>query len=108
MSRLLNKKSLKKESGFGSSMSYLGGTDQSGASLEYDQWNMMLAKRFHVMFKTYRKFSIRFLGVDPDQKPESDIFVPDLEIKQNEPDIQSIDGATEEIKDEITIINRIK
>ena len=60
------------------------------------------------MFKTYRKFSIRFLGVDPDQKPESDIFVPDLEIKQNEPDIQSIDGATEEIKDEITIINRIK
>lgn len=87
-------------------MTYLGGgTDQSGA-LEYDQWNIMLAKRFHVMFKTYRKFSIRFLGIDPDQQPAADTFVPDLvdgEINHNEPDIHSIDGLTEEVKEEVGV-----
>lgn len=33
--------------------------------MEYEAWNNLLAKRFQVMHKNYRKFSQKFLGYDP-------------------------------------------
>ena len=32
---------------------------------DYKAWNEVLAKRFALMYKNYRKFSIRYLGKDP-------------------------------------------
>jgi hypothetical protein len=29
---------------------------------------MQIAKKFNAMFKAYRKFSIRYLGIDPSEK----------------------------------------
>ena len=45
-------------------MSYLGVSDGQNA-LEYEEWNISLAKRFNSMFKNYRKFSIKYFGIDP-------------------------------------------
>lgn len=33
--------------------------------MDYNQWNIVLAKRFAVMHKNYRKFSLKFMGKDP-------------------------------------------
>ena len=39
-----------------------------GTVLEYEQWCMQLAKKFNGMYKAYRKFSVRYLGLDPSDK----------------------------------------
>ena len=65
INRLINKKYLKSGANQGSSnLSYLGVSDGQNA-LEYEEWNISLAKRFNSMFKNYRKFSIKYFGIDP-------------------------------------------
>jgi hypothetical protein len=49
--------------------------------MDYDTWNMILAKRFSMMYKNYRKFSMRALGKDP------------LVMTDNQPDLQNTEGA---------------
>ena len=43
-------------------------SSNDGTTLDYDDWCMQLAKKFNSMFKAYRKFSVRYLGVDPSEK----------------------------------------
>ena len=33
--------------------------------MEYNTWNEILAKKFAIMFKNFRKFSMKFLNKDP-------------------------------------------
>jgi hypothetical protein len=47
-----------------SALSYLGGESSVGG-IDYEEWNKMLAKKFHTWFKQYSKFSVRWLGFDP-------------------------------------------
>jgi hypothetical protein len=35
--------------------------EESGPSLNYEQWNENLAKKFNVMYKSYKKFQQRFM-----------------------------------------------
>lgn len=55
MSKLLVKKQIKKD-----------GTNQMQENpnhlSDYKAWNEVLAKRFAMMYKNYRKFSIKYLG----------------------------------------------
>jgi hypothetical protein len=48
-------------------LAYLGGGGSShdNGSLDYDEWNKLLAKKFFYWFKHYAKFSARFLGFNP-------------------------------------------
>lgn len=44
---------------------------------DYKAWNEVLAKKFAVMYKNYRKFCVKYLGKDPflptgDSKAEED------------------------------------
>lgn len=89
MSKLLVKRQQKKEGGLinqsGSAIETRNTIDNAITQyslLDYDQWNNVLAKRFAMMHKNFRKFSIKFLGVDPNlivdllEKPaEEDKFV---------------------------------
>lgn len=61
MSRLLHKKNIKK----GPDGNIISTTSDNCQTLDYDTWNMMLAKRFSMWFKNYRKFSMKYLGKDP-------------------------------------------
>ena len=60
MSKLLVKKQVKKDG------TIIMQENPSHLS-EYKSWNEALAKKFALMFKNYRKFSIRYLGGDPFQ-----------------------------------------
>ncbi len=53
VSRLISKRSLKKDS------------STNDASQDYDRWNEVLAKKVSLMFKTYRRFCIQYLEKDP-------------------------------------------
>ena len=35
--------------------------EDNGPSLSYEQWNENLAKKFNVMYKSYKKFQQRFM-----------------------------------------------
>ena len=62
ISRLINKKYLK--SGpvtSNSSLAYFGVND--GSCADYEEWNVNLAKRFSAMFKTFKKFSLKYFAV---------------------------------------------
>ncbi len=66
MSRLLHKRALKK----GPDGNMIPNNSDNFQTLDYDTWNMMLAKKFSMLFKNYRKFSIKYLGKDPvEQEP---------------------------------------
>jgi len=54
-----------------------------GEVLEYDQWCMQLAKKFNGMYKAYRKFSVRYLGVDPSEKEGGDAMEETKEQPKN-------------------------
>ena len=58
MSKLLVKKQIKKD---GTIIQH----DISSQLSDYKAWNEVLAKRFALMFKNYRKFCIKYLGEDP-------------------------------------------
>lgn len=58
MIKLMSKRQLKKDGNAPVS-------DSTQQNLEYNVWNEMLAKRFAMMYKNYRKLSIKFLGRDP-------------------------------------------
>jgi hypothetical protein len=65
MGRLLNKR----------------GVSDGNFNAEYEAWNVQLAKKFHGMYKHFRKYSVRFLNQDPDtyvQEVAEKMMVPDL------------------------------
>ncbi len=60
ITRLLSKKpsqsSFKSSVSAGGALAYLGGASDVQSSIEYEEWNRMLAKRFNAHFKNFRKF----------------------------------------------------
>ncbi len=68
MGRLLNKR----------------GVSDGNFNTDYDAWNMQLAKKFNGMYKHYRKFSVRFLNIDPDT------YIPEKETKELVPDLEPV------------------
>ena len=66
MSRLLHKKSVRKgPAGLDGPPTQILSNDLSFQSVDYETWNLMLAKRFSSMFKYFRKFSMKYFNKDP-------------------------------------------
>eukprot|EP00347_Sterkiella_histriomuscorum_P006888 403351054 len=113
MSRLLQKRVVRKDP----NGNEIQPKNDNFQVLDYDSWNMMLAKKFSSMHKNYRKFSIRYLGKDPlynrDQvvMQEDQNYVENLEevkleelIQQNQnPDQQQ---QNEELKESYSQTNQ--
>lgn len=67
LARLLEpRKFAKKEmsSHSSSALAYLGG-EANPPGIEYEEWNKLLAKKFHTWFKQYAKFCTRWLDFNP-------------------------------------------
>lgn len=72
---------------------------------------MQLAKKFSGMFKAYRKFSVRYLGIDPSEKDNGEIIEETKEPGPNGSNSQSsknIDGEEMKEKEVLVIKNPVK
>jgi hypothetical protein len=81
------------------------GVAAANEAQEYEQWCMQIAKKFSGMYKAYRKFSVRYLGIDPSEKEGGGVIEETKEPGMNGSNSQSsknIDG--EEIKEEEVLV----
>ena len=70
-----------------------------GTVLEYEQWCMQLAKKFNGMYKAYRKFSVRYLGLDPSDK-DCDAAL----LEETKEPVRYESSQSEEVKEEEAVV----
>ena len=97
MSKLLVKKQQKKEGS-----NFMAPNDSQLS--DYKAWNEVLAKKFAVMYKNYRKFSLKHFGVDPFLQQDPSKAEEDKG-QNGEPEADNENMASQVAKDENQGIN---